>query len=122
MNVLLILSAYLSTLVYKPNFANGTSVLLLMTIGPSLLGSLMVILALVDISLHPYPFFWILLLGLAFWFGDYAKRFAQAHKTEIVARSQTLPWPRISAGALFVFAFLLFAGLVKTAAWIDGQS
>jgi hypothetical protein len=94
------------------------SVFLLGVVGPPLLGALIVLLSLLHVPTH--PLFWLVVAGLALWFAEYAKRFVQAHKAEIVVRSQTRSWPRMSAVALFVLSFLLFAGLVKTAAWIDG--
>ena len=117
-NALLVLPTYLSPLVYRPNFANGMSVFLVMAVWPPLLGAAVLLVSGLNIPTH--PLFWGFVAGLAFWFGHYAKGFARTHQATILALSQTRPWPRMRAVALFVLSFLLFTGLLKTAAWIDG--
>ena len=118
MNALLMLSAYLSPLVYRPNFANGMSVFLVVAVWPPFLGAVVLLVSGLHIPTH--PLLWVFVAGLAFWFGHYAKRFARTHQATIVALAQTRPWPRTRAMALFMLSFLLFVGLLKTAAWIDG--
>ena len=119
MKALLVLSAYLSPLVDKSNFANGMSVFLVLAVWWPFLGTFVLLVSWWHLPTH--PLFWLAMAGLAFWFGAYAKRFAQAHKAVIVALSQTRPWPRTSAAAVFILSILLSAGLLKTAAWINGQ-
>ena len=119
MKALLVLSAYLAPLADRRTFASGTSIFLLLTVGPPLFGALVVLLAWLRIPTHPV--FWLLVAGLSFWFGEFTQRFVRAHQAEIVARSQTRPWPRTSAAALLAGAFLLFAGLAETAGWLNGR-
>ena len=118
MNALLVLSAYISPLVHRPNFANGMSVFLVVAVWPPFLGAVVLLASALHLPTH--PLFWLFVAGLALWFGHYAKRFARTHQGRLVALSHTRPWPRTRARALFVFSFLLFGGLLKTAAWIDG--
>lgn len=118
MKALLVLSAYLSPLVSRTNFANGMSVFLVFAVWFPFLGTVVLLISWWHLPLHPLC--WLAVAGLAFWFGAYAKRFAQAHRAEILARSRTRPWPKTRAAALFVFSFLLFAGLLKIAAWMNG--
>jgi len=84
MNALLVLSAYLLPLVYRPNFTNGMSVFLVVAIGWPNFGDVVLLVSWLHIPTH--PLFWLVVAGLALWFGYYAKRFAETHKAEIVAR------------------------------------
>jgi hypothetical protein len=120
MKTLLRLSAYLAPLVDRSNFAYGMSVFLVIGVGAPLFGALVALAVLLHLPMHPL-FLLVVALGLALWFGEYAKRFAQTHKAEIVEHSQTRPWPRMSAVAFFVCSFLLFVGLLKMAVWLAGQ-
>jgi hypothetical protein len=120
MKALLRLSAYLAPLVDRSNFAHGMSVFLVIGVGAPLFGALVTLAILLHLPLQPL-FLLVVALGLALWFGKYTKRFAQTHQAEIVARSQTRPWPRMRAVAFFVCSFLLFIGLPKMAVWIAGQ-
>ena len=38
------------------------------------------------VAYSTHPLFWLVVAWLALWFGYYAKRFAETHKAEIVAR------------------------------------
>uniref|UniRef100_UPI003CEE10FD hypothetical protein n=1 Tax=Hymenobacter sp. B1770 TaxID=1718788 RepID=UPI003CEE10FD len=116
MNALLVLSSYLSPLVYRFNFAGGMSVFLLYAVGWPSLGAVVLLVTCLHIPTH--PLFWLALAGLAFWFAAYAKRFAQIHKAAVIARSYARSWPRMRAVAILILVFLLFGALLKTARWI----
>lgn len=53
MNALLMLSAYLSPLVYRPNFANGMSVFLVVAFWPPFLGAVVLLVSWLHIPTHP---------------------------------------------------------------------